>query len=109
VKAVSSMSICSSFNPDQLVAATIPLTTALMDRISENKLRSLDAVDVEPYIMQNLQYRIAKVDDTEVENNQVPSLKISIVSAEVQRPENDTELLKWGEMVGHMDVSMASG
>ena len=109
IKAFSSMANCSSCNPDQLVSGTIPLTNALMDRILEGKLPSLDSADVEPYITKNLQYRITRMDDTEVGNSEVPSLKISIVSAEVQRPENDMELPKWGEMVGHMDVSTGSG
>lgn len=88
-----------------MVTATIPLTSALMDNISKGKLASLDPSDVEGFLSNNLQYRMALMDDTEVSNGDVPSLKISIVSAEVTLPQSVSEMPVWGNMIGHMDVS----
>jgi len=88
-----------------MVTATIPLTSALMDNISESKLESLDPSDVEGFLTDNLQYRMTLMDDTEVGNGDVPSLKISIVSAEVALPLSVEEMPVWGDMIGHMDVS----
>jgi tyrosinase len=92
-------------DPDQMVSGTIPLTHALEKHVSEGSLKSLDPEDVNPYLAENLKYRVTLSDDTEVSNGDVPSLKISVVSVEVQTPSSDAELPTWGEMKGQMDVS----
>jgi tyrosinase len=92
-------------DPDQMVSGTIPLTHALEKHVSEGYLKSLGPEDVNPYLAQNLKYRVTLSDDTEVSNVDVPSLKISVVSVEVQTPSNDAELPVWGKMEGQMDVS----
>lgn len=102
-KAVTSN--CPSCDPNQLVTATIPLNSALMDNVADGKLGSLQPADVEPFLMSNFKYRITRLNDQEVGNGDVPSLKISIVSANVTIPVDDYELPKWGEMKSHMDIS----
>jgi tyrosinase len=102
-KAVTSN--CPGCDPSQLVTATIPITSALMGQVSEGKLASLQPADVEPFLMSNLKYRVTRLDDQEVGNGDVPSLKISIVSANITMPVDGSELPRWGEMMGHMDVS----
>lgn len=102
-KAVTSA--CPSCDPNQLVTATIPITSALDDNFAEGKLASLQPADVEPFLISNLKYRITKLNDQEVGNGDVPSLKISIVSANITMPVDERELPKWGVMMGHMDVS----
>lgn len=102
-KAVSSA--CPSCDPNQLVTATIPITSALENNFAEGKLASLQPADVEPFLISNLKYRITRLNGQEVGNGDVPSLEISIVSANITMPVDDSELPKWGTMVGHMDVS----
>jgi tyrosinase len=92
-------------DPDQMVSGTIPLTHALLKHVGAGELRSLDSEDVNPFLSQNLKYRVTLSDDTEVGNGDVPSLKISVVSVDVQSPANDNEFPIWGEIRGHMDVS----
>jgi len=95
----SPMMNCSSCNLDQLVTGTIFLTSALLERVA-----TLDPEEVEPYLVQNFHYRISLMDKTEIRNRDIPSLKISIVSAEVQSPLSEQDMPKWGEMVSHMVV-----
>jgi tyrosinase len=92
-------------DPNQMVSGTIPLTHALMKHVSAEDLKSLDPEDVNPYLAQNLKYRVTLSNDTEVGNGDLPSLKISVISVQVQTPESVDELPTWGEMKGHMDVS----
>jgi tyrosinase len=96
---------CSSCDPHQLVTATIPITSSLMDNIAGRKLASLQPADVEPFLMSSFSYRVTRLSNQEVGHVDIPSLQISIVSAEVTMPVEDCELPKWGEMVSHMDVS----
>lgn len=105
VKAIGPNSNCNC-DPDQLVTGTIPLTDRLHVDIMGGFLRSLQPEDVTPYLAKNLGYRVSLMNDTEVPNVAVPSLKVSILSIDVERSANDDELPRWGEMRGHMDVSM---
>ncbi|PMD13322.1 Di-copper centre-containing protein [Hyaloscypha hepaticicola] len=98
---------CGNCDPDQMVSGTIPLTHALLKYVNNGDLKSLDPGDVTPFLSQNLKYRITLTNDTEVSNADVPSLKISVVSANVQTPVDDTKLPVWSAMKEHMDVSTA--
>ena len=46
---------------DLQVTGAIPLTTALLDAVRTGRLRSLDPVDVEPYLRTNLHWRVTRV------------------------------------------------
>ena len=96
---------CPTCDPHQLVTAAIPLTSSLMDDIADGKLASLQPADVEPFLMANLEYRITRLNLQEVGIGDVPSLKITIVSANVTMPVASNELPRWGEMISHMDVT----
>lgn len=100
-------SLCGNCDPDQMVSGTIPLTNALLTYVSDGELKELGPCDVTPFLSQNLKYRITLTNDTEVGNADVPSLKISVVSANVQTPINDTKLPVWSDMKEYMDVSTA--
>ncbi|PVH75831.1 Di-copper centre-containing protein [Cadophora sp. DSE1049] len=105
VKAIGPNLTCHC-DPEQLVTATIPLTDRLHVDIAGGSLKSLKPADVTSYLAKTLSYRVSLMNDTEVPNVAVPSLKISILSMDVERGVNDDELPVWGEMRGHMDVSM---
>ncbi|PQE18684.1 hypothetical protein CJF30_00009685 [Rutstroemia sp. NJR-2017a BBW] len=105
VKTMSSGDLCSSCDPDQLVTGTIPLTSALLDNISDGLLPSLKEADVEPYLEENLKYRVTLLDDTEIRNSELSSLSLSVVSASVQQSSDDHELPRWGPMVLHLNLT----
>ncbi|APA08416.1 hypothetical protein SS1G_13364 [Sclerotinia sclerotiorum 1980 UF-70] len=92
-------------DPNQLVTGTMPLTSALLDDISQGLLKSLNEEDVKPYLKKNLHYRVTLLDDTEIDNSAVPSLTITVVSATVQQSTVDHELPKWGPMNSHIELS----
>jgi tyrosinase len=102
-KASMGSSNCSC-DPDQIVTATIPLTEAMLAKIANKELASLGPEDAVLYVADNLKYRITLLDDSEVDNGNVPSMKISVASVEVERPASEDELPRWGEMVSHMDI-----
>lgn len=104
VKIIGLNSNCNC-DPDQLVTATIPLTDRLHVDIEGGFLKSLEPEDVTPYLAKNLGYRVSLMNDTAVPNADVPSLKISILSLDVERGGTDDEPPIWGQMRGHMDVS----
>lgn len=102
---VKAFSPSPNANTEQLVTATIPLTERLRNDVSQEKLKSLGEADVTQYLASNFQYRLSFMNDTEVSNADVPSLKISVVSIEVNRSQGENILPVWGKMRGHMDVS----
>ena len=105
VKTTATNSACNC-DPNQLVTATIPLTDRLHVDIEGGFLKSIEPEDVTPYLAKNLGYRLSLMNDTAVPNVAVPSMKISILSLDVERRGSDEELPAWGQMRGHMDVSM---
>ena len=109
VKSLSAImnSPCSNCDPDQMVSGTVPLTHTLLRHISEGELKSMEPDDVNPYLAQNLKYRITLSDNTVIGNGDVPSLKISIACVDVQAPSSSTQLPTWGDMKGQLAVSTA--
>ncbi|KAG9232333.1 hypothetical protein BJ875DRAFT_82768 [Amylocarpus encephaloides] len=89
---------------DDAVTGTVPLTDALGNALAENKIKSLDVADVEPYLKANLRYKLSYLDDTEVASGLVPSLEINVVSAAVKKAATDIELPQWGKLEGQLEV-----
>lgn len=52
---------CVPCQSNQQVSATMPLTSSLLQEIANGSLTSLEPQDVEPFLKQNMQYRISKV------------------------------------------------
>ncbi|KAG0650918.1 Monophenol monooxygenase [Hyphodiscus hymeniophilus] len=93
---------CSTCDPNQFIRASIPITDALMSETSCGKLASMQPADVKPFLASNLKYTLTRVDSQEVEDGEVPSLTITIVSANVTAPVDECQLPVWGEVVGHL-------
>lgn len=106
-RAGSDMSYCNCTK--DLVTGTIPLTDSIAKAVADGKCKSMDQADVGPYLAQNLQYRVSLLNDTEVDNSKVPSLKVSIVSATVQAPTSDEQLPRWGRMRGDFNINCTGG
>lgn len=86
------------------VTATMPLTTFLLQKIDEGKLRSLETQEVESYLRENMKYRITMMDDSPIANEEVSSLKITVVSATVVPPISENEFPAWGTLEEHFDI-----
>ncbi|KAI9673898.1 MAG: hypothetical protein M1817_002104 [Caeruleum heppii] len=97
----------ASHEEEGKVTGTIPLTSALLEDIKAGRLKSLEPVDVEPYLKQNLHWRVTSTDDADIARDTVPNLKVSVVSSEVTKPANEHELPSWGPFTTHYDVTDA--
>jgi tyrosinase len=93
-----------SVNSNNEVTGTIPMTHALLDRIGQGMLASLEQADVEKYLLSNMRYRITMLDDTEVPNSEIPDLKITVVSAPALKAENLTAFPVWGPFVENLEI-----
>lgn len=79
---------CAKCKTDQenelVVTGTVPLTTALLGEIVAGRLASLKTEDVEPYLAKNLHWRVTMFNGEEKDRNEVPGLKVSVVSTNVR-------------------------
>ncbi|KAI9886218.1 MAG: hypothetical protein M1823_001953 [Watsoniomyces obsoletus] len=96
---------CDVANNEVEVTGVIPLTTALLESIKQGKICSLDPEEVDPYLKENLHWRVSKMDDTSVPNEEVPGLQVTVISAEVRKPNNDEEFPEWGAPQTRADVT----
>ncbi|ERS97997.1 hypothetical protein HMPREF1624_06170 [Sporothrix schenckii ATCC 58251] len=85
-------------------SGTIPLTSALAQKVGNGELASLEPKDVEPYLFKNLHYGIVKADGVVVAPGDVSGLRITIVSSCVQVPSSAEELPRWGSVEDHFDL-----
>ncbi|KAI0817947.1 hypothetical protein GGR55DRAFT_685409 [Xylaria sp. FL0064] len=86
------------------VTGTIPLTSALVRMAADERVLSLDPADVVPFLKSAIRLRIALVNGTSVEANEVDGLSISIVSSMVTVPTTDDQLPQWGEVESNFDL-----
>lgn len=106
VKAASSIPPSCNCNSDQMISATIPITDSLDNHLSSGNLKSMKVRDVTSFLARSLAYRVTLFNDTAVNNEHVPSLKVSVVSVDIEDPESDSQLPVWRNVRGHMDVGM---
>ncbi|KAI8635173.1 Di-copper centre-containing protein [Xylariaceae sp. FL1651] len=86
------------------ITGTIPLTSALMRMVSDGNISSLSSEDIEPFLKTTLEMRVALVDGTTVNANEVDGLSVRIVSSMVTAPTTEYELAKWGEVESHFEL-----
>lgn len=76
---------CQQDRDDELiVTGTVPLTSALLQDIVAQQLGSLEPGEVQPYLERHLHWRVTVFDGSEVPRDQVPGLKVSVVSTQVR-------------------------
>ncbi|CAK7237697.1 hypothetical protein SEUCBS140593_010079 [Sporothrix eucalyptigena] len=85
-------------------SGTIPLTSALVQKVASGELAGLEPIVVQPYLLQNLRYGIIMADGDVVGPEDVAGLGITIVSSCVQAPSSAEELPRWGEVEDHFDL-----
>ncbi|SMQ51746.1 unnamed protein product [Zymoseptoria tritici ST99CH_3D7] len=73
------------------VGAALPLTDMLLMKVRAGELKSMEMGDVEPYLRENLHWRVSTFDNVEVDLNDVADLSITVVSAEVTPPTCESE------------------
>jgi tyrosinase len=91
----------SDADRELIVTGIIILTEALIDRVTAGELRSLTPEDVVPYLKENLHWRITLADGTHKPNEEVRGLKISVVSTDVDLPDDPHELPQYS---GHYTI-----
>ncbi|KAI9754063.1 MAG: hypothetical protein M4579_004883 [Chaenotheca gracillima] len=104
VNDVSDKTLNSEVNSLQ-VSGVIPLTTTLLGSIAEGLLQNLDTDIALAFLKKNLSWRVTRLDNTHVENDQVPDLKVSVVSAQVTKATRSDEFPTWGSYTVHSDVT----
>jgi tyrosinase len=69
-----------------MITGTIPLTSALLKEYNAGNLGGMDKENVLPWLTKNLHWRITLADGTEKAREEVPGLKVSVVTTEVRLP-----------------------
>jgi tyrosinase len=87
-----------------IVTGTIPLTSALSTILKTGALSNLDVEAIEPFLTRNLRFKVSYLNYTEVPASKVPSLKINVVTATVQKAASNGILPIWGAMADSTEV-----
>jgi tyrosinase len=98
---------CQSDSADDLVVTgTVPLTSALLQDIveSSSSLRSLEPSEVVPYLERNLHWRVTVFDGTERPREEVPGLKVAVVSTKVRIGDDGVPVYS-GEYDAHPEIT----
>lgn len=96
---------CRQDQEDELVVTgTVPLTSALLQDIVEGQLPSLEPEVVEPYLAKNLHWRVTVFDGSEKPRDEVPGLKVSVVSTKVRIGDDGVPIYS-GEYESHPNIT----
>ncbi|KAJ4858276.1 common central domain of tyrosinase domain-containing protein [Trichoderma breve] len=79
------------------ISGTVPLTIALMRLVDLGALQDTESSSVVPFLQQTLHFRIASIDNKEVDPEQVNGLYIGISSSRVRLPGSEVEFPQWGQ------------
>ncbi|MCJ1392937.1 hypothetical protein MMC18_005809 [Xylographa bjoerkii] len=88
-----------------MVTGIVPLTAALIDDVREGLVNSLNPDDVVPYLTENLHWRVTLADGSHKLREDVPNLKVSVISTEVTIPTAPDQLPVHGEYTIHSEVT----
>lgn len=68
------------------ITGTVPLTAALLKEFKKGTLGGLGKENVLPWLRDNLHWRVTLADGTEKSREEIPGLKVSVVSTEITLP-----------------------
>ncbi|MCJ1264839.1 hypothetical protein MMC22_004714 [Lobaria immixta] len=88
-----------------IVTGTIPLTKTLRRHAADGKVNLKDEKAVKDYLKANLHWRVTTTEVNVVPRDQVPHLKVSVVSSLVKKAESISEFPIWGEFTVHQDIT----
>lgn len=86
------------------VTGTVPLTSALLQDIAAHRLSSLEPAEVVPYLRANLKWKVTLFNGDEQPLDEVPGLKVSVVSTKVKIGEDGIPIYS-GEYVTHSEIT----
>ncbi|KAF1959254.1 tyrosinase [Byssothecium circinans] len=85
---------------------TISLTASLLDQISGGNLKSLEAVDVVPYLKAHLTWKTFADADVIVQHQEYDSLDVEVVSTQVRIPDDPKQPLEYNsETTSHPEIT----
>ncbi|PTB62590.1 Di-copper centre-containing protein [Trichoderma citrinoviride] len=82
---------------DSKISGTVPLTMALMRLVDLGAVRNVEPSSVVAFLQSRLHFRIASIDNEEVDPSLVAGLFIGISSARVKLPSSELEFPEWGQ------------
>ncbi|KAK4116618.1 Monophenol monooxygenase [Canariomyces notabilis] len=88
-----------------MVSGTVPLTSALLQDITEGEVASLKPDDVVPHLRAKLAWKVALFDGEERDVLSVPGLKVSVASTEVTIGEEDGLPVYSGEYTVYPEIT----
>lgn len=81
----------------EYITSAVPLTAALVDKVADGTLASLDPEVVGPYLRRHLVTSVVARDKPGVDPASVPGLSIKVVSSPVQATSSEGHLPVWDE------------
>jgi tyrosinase len=88
-----------------MVSGTVPLTSALLQDITEGEVASLKPDDVVPHLRAKLAWKVTLFDGEERDVLSVPGLKVSVASTEVTIGEEDGLPVYSGEYTVYPEIT----
>ena len=86
------------------ITGTVPLTSALLQDITAGRLSSLEPAEVVPYLRENLKWRVTLFNGDEQPVEEVPGLKVSVVSTAVKIGDDGIPIYS-GEYTTHREIT----
>lgn len=86
------------------VSGTVNLTPALIQSVEDGLLGSVQRENVIPWLRRNLHWRVTLADGTEKARDEVPHLKVGVVSTVVDLPVGRRPVFS-GEYIIHTEVT----
>ncbi|KAG5984809.1 hypothetical protein E4U43_006145 [Claviceps pusilla] len=81
------------------ISGTVPLTSALMTLVAAGRVKNLSPQHVGPFLAKHLHFAVQSSNDSRIEPELVDGLSISVVSSEVEAPEEESKLPVWSPHV----------
>ena len=82
-----------------LVEGCIPITAALQEKEANGELASLHPDHVEPYLKENLSYKVIGPNGQEFNPEDIPNFHVQVKSCEVQPTTNEDELPEYKDYI----------
>lgn len=79
------------------MSGTVPLTMALMRLVDLGAIHSVELNSAVAFLQSRLHFRIANIDNKEVDPSLIAGLFIGISSTRVRLPKSDVEFPEWGQ------------
>jgi tyrosinase len=86
------------------VTGTIPLTAALRTAMDNEDLLNLDPEVVEQFLETRLRFKVSSLNYTAVDASRIPSLRVQVVTANVQKEAGEGVLPVWGAIAESVEV-----